>query len=91
MSLTQRIKDSTLSQQAKLALGIISSESMTARELTECLICEPYELTSKEVFRALTELQKRGLLEIKDFVTSRSNSLHVEARLMFAHDWVVKL
>lgn len=90
MSLTERAAKSTLSQQAKLILIILSDDSMTAKALMECLMSEPYHLTRDEVLAALRQLGHRGLLEVKAFVVN-ANGFDIDTQLTFAWDWVCKL
>ena len=63
---------------------------MTSREITDCLMSEPYELSFDEIFDALVNLQRRELITINSFAKNKAN-MTVDVVLTFAMDWKYKL
>jgi hypothetical protein len=78
-----------LSPQAKLVFGLLINKSMTPREIADCVMSEPYELTLREVLEALEMLNGLELLEIRNFIVNSEGRL--ETRLIYTVDSWTKL
>ena len=91
MSLLTRLHTSSiLTPQEKLMLGVLNKESMTSKQLVDCLMSDPYDLTFEEVFSAMDGLIKKRLIVIAR-PKADQNNFKIEIYLTFAEDWVFRL
>ena len=90
MSLVTRILGSkTLTAPEKLVLGLLANESMTAKQIVDCLMSDPYDLTFNEVCVALKSLIDKELI-VLDRIKAYTN-FTVDLYLTFATEWVLKI
>lgn len=89
--LSIRIEGSkALRAQEKLALGLLINENMTAQQIIDCLMSNPYDLSFEEAFKALQKLKKMGLIRLAGFVENNRN-FSADTYLTFVEDWVLRL
>jgi len=67
-----------------LLVGILRQESMTTRQLVDCLMSEPYReanITAQEIWLALLRLQEKKILKLDGFKRTFVGSLDIEPLL----------